>query len=187
MASVQLHFQGSVAAWILGIANLRQNVIPFRAKGKEVLQRSLAKLCLSDLLGYRKAVQQQAYLGNNEDLLEYMRCKGIMTMTTKAVRTWLRNNDGFPDDYLHNNLQLEDCDIDHILPRSVGGQDHPFNYFVLPKRLNGSLNGWWTPQKQVLLGREVSRTAKNFFIWVKEEGMRLGVNPNNFHQHRYSM
>ena len=68
-----------------------------------------------------------------------------------------------------------------------GGSDHPYNYVLLPKRLNGSFGGWWTAPKQVYIGKATARTAKTFFIWVREEGKRLGLNCNEFHQKRYSM
>ena len=164
-----------------------------RVESEDALHRRLGRLALSHLVScvfnseYTGGVQQQAYLGNNADLLEHMRSNGLKTMTTKRVRTWLKKNGGFPEGYKSAHLCLDECDIDHILPTTVGGQDHPYNYVLLPTRLNGSLNQWWTAEKQLYLGRQTARTAKNFFIWVREEGARLGLDCNNFHEQRYSM
>lgn len=151
------------------------------------LRLLMARLDLRHVSQDEGELQQQAYLGNNEQLLQHMRDRGITTMTTKSVRSWLEKNGGFPLGYQDANLCLADCDIDHILPNSVGGQNHPYNYVLLPKRLNSSFNGWWTAQKQVYIGKKTAKTAKNFFIWVREEGRRLGLDCNDFHQMRYSM
>jgi hypothetical protein len=157
------------------------------------LQQRLARLALSHLSSivlnsdYIGGVQQQAYLGNNEALREHMTRKSMTTMTTARVRKWLEDNGGFPPKYTNAKLSLADFDIDHILPKSVGGQDHPFNFVLLPKKLNSSLSGWWTAEKQAYIGRATARTAKNFFVWVREEGKRLGLNCNDFHQKRLSM
>ncbi len=162
-----------------------------RAESQVALQTRLANLQLQHVAVFDSecegGLQQQAYLGNNEQLLQHMRDRGTISMTTKSVRNWLEKHGGFPLGYENANLCLADCDIDHILPNSVGGQNHPYNYVLLPKRLNGSFNGWWTAQKQVYIGKKTARTAKNFFIWVREEGSRLGLDCNDFHQKRYSM
>ena len=105
-------------------------------------------------------------------------------MTTAAVRTWLKNHDTFPAAYKQQGLSLDDCDIDHILPRSVGGIDHPYNYYILPKKLNKRWSGWWTAHKLTYMGATNARSAKDFFLWVRDEGDRLQVDYNAFDQRR---
>ncbi|DBB17052.1 TPA: hypothetical protein ACH3X3_014144 [Trebouxia sp. C0006] len=135
----------------------------------DALQQRLARLALSHLSSivlnsdYIGGVQQQAYLGNNGALREHMTRKSMTTMTTARVRKWLEDNGGFPPKYTNAKLSLADFE-------SVGGQDHPFNFVLLPKKLNSSLSGWWTAEKQAHIGRATARTAKNFFVWVREEG-----------------
>ena len=160
-----------------------------RERGQQALRACLANLGLGHLESVMQDTrhQKQAYLGNNEDLHEYMKAKKIKTMTTRAVRTWLEENGSFPQGYHNAGLTLAGCDIDHILPATIGGQDHPYNYFILPKPLNGSFNCWWTCHKQEFMGRDNVRTAKNFFKWVKEQGRRLGLDCNDFHEQRFSM
>ena len=132
-------------------------------------------------------MQKQAYLGNNIALREHMLRNSKTTMTTASVRSWLERNGGLPTGYTNAYYSLADLDIDHILPKSVGGQDHPYNYVLLPKKLNNSLSGWYTFQKEGYIGRAAAKDAKNFFVWARDEGKRLGVNCNDFHQKRLSM
>lgn len=44
-------------------------------------------------------------------------------------------------------------DVDHIVPRSLGGADHPLNYQLLDSSLNRSLGATWSLEKCVLAGR----------------------------------
>lgn len=63
---------------------------------------------------------------------------------------------------------LVGMDIDHIVPRSLGGADHPSNYQVLPSSLNRSLGNAWGPEKCRLAGARcadavaVSRSCGEF-------------------------
>lgn len=44
-------------------------------------------------------------------------------------------------------------DIDHIVPRSLGGADHPMNYQVLGSSQNRSLGARWDADKCLMAGR----------------------------------
>jgi hypothetical protein len=44
-------------------------------------------------------------------------------------------------------VNLNGMDIDHIVPRSLGGADHPSNYQVLPSSVNRSLGAAWNHAK----------------------------------------
>ena len=111
-------------------------------------------------------MQKKSYLGNHADLLAHMKSTGKRKMTTAAVRTWLKNHDTCPVAYKRHGLSLDDCDIDHILPTSVGGIDHPYNYYILPKKLNKRWSGWWTAHKLTYMGANNARSAKDFFLFV---------------------
>ena len=53
-------------------------------------------------------------------------------------------------------------DIDHIVPRSLGGADHPSNYQVLDSSVNRSLGNAWNEAKCAAVGAE--RCAKAVHI-----------------------
>lgn len=63
-------------------------------------------------------------------------------MSTNAFRSLL----------LASGTSLTDVDIDHIVPRSLGGADHPANYQLLDRSLNRSLQDSWGPAKCRLAG-----------------------------------
>ena len=44
-------------------------------------------------------------------------------------------------------VNLVGKDIDHIIPKSLGGADHPSNYQVLDSSLNRSLGATWNREK----------------------------------------
>jgi len=51
-------------------------------------------------------------------------------------------------------LDLTGLEIDHIVPRSLGGADHPANYQVIPMKVNRSLGNTWTPAKCASVGAQ---------------------------------
>lgn len=55
---------------------------------------------------------------------------------------------------ISRGIDLRGKDIDHIVPRSLGGADHPANYRVLDSGLNRSLQDTWGPGKCRLAGRK---------------------------------
>ncbi len=137
-----------------------------------------------DMRAATENMQKQSYLGNHADLLAHLRATDKQKMTTASVRTWLKKHDRFPAAYKRQGFSLEDCDIDHILPRSIGGIDHPYNYYILPKKLNKRWSGWWTAHKMTYMGTANAKAAKNFFLWVRGEGDRLQIDYNAFDQQR---
>lgn len=136
-------------------------VMPFRDQGEAALKQVLKSLNLSVATD---EMQKQSYLGSHADLIAYMKAAGKRKVTTAAVRTWLKKHDTFPAAYKRLKLSLDDCDIDHILPRSVGGIDHPYNYYILPKKLNKRWSGWWTAHKLTYMGAANTKCAKDFFL-----------------------
>lgn len=56
-------------------------------------------------------------------------------------------------------VSLVGMHIDHIVPRAMGGADHPLNYQILPRELNQSLGASWGPDKCALAGAAACRDA----------------------------
>ena len=125
-------------------------------------------------------------MGNNVDLLEHMRSNNIGRLRPKTVLKWLKDHDSFLDAFRQQGLGLEDLSVDHILPSSIGGINHPYNYYILPKSLNNQWSGWWTQEKLTCMGEGNATTFKAFLLWLKEEGDRLGIDYNAFDHNRYT-
>ena len=130
--------------------------------------------------------QKQSYLGNHVELLEHMRLSNMSRMTTTAVWKWLQQHDKIPHAFSKQGLMLEDLSIDHILPTSIGGVDHPFNYSVMPKELNNNFDGWWTEEKKNYMGALNTEIIKQFRLFVLAEGERLGIDYNAFDPKRHT-
>ena len=114
-------------------------------------------------------MQQEGYLGNNRALLQHMIENGLQTMTTTAVQKWFQENDCFPSSYVAEGWEQQDCHIDHILPAHLAGPDHPYNYFVLPGRVNMVWNGWWTKHKRTYMGKANYKTFVQFVMWARAQ------------------
>ncbi len=50
-------------------------------------------------------------------------------------------------------------DVDHIVPRSLGGADHPSNYQLLPSSVNRSQGAWWGIDKCLSVGVAICAAA----------------------------
>jgi hypothetical protein len=55
---------------------------------------------------------------------------------------------------LTQGISLLGKDIDHIVPKALGGADHPSNYQVLDSSLNRSLGKTWNVEKCAMAGDE---------------------------------
>jgi hypothetical protein len=51
-------------------------------------------------------------------------------------------------------VALDGMDVDHIVPRSLGGADNPENYQLLPASVNRSLGNTWNEEKCLSVGAE---------------------------------
>lgn len=65
-------------------------------------------------------------------------------MSTSAYRAMLSAS----------GIALDGMDVDHIVPRSLGGADHPDNYQLLPASVNRSLGNTWNEDKCLSVGGE---------------------------------
>jgi len=79
---------------------------------------------------------ERFYCGYIHELVLYA---GNNPASTRQVRNWLLT---------HSHLcpvdNFTECDIDHIVPRSLGGHDHPYNYYIMPTSMNKKFNKWMT-------------------------------------------
>ncbi len=67
---------------------------------------------------------------------------------------------------------LAGLDIDHIVPRSLGGADHPLNYQPLSSSVNRSIGNTWNIAKCLSVG--VTRCAAAIAISMRCGSYRLG-------------
>lgn len=65
---------------------------------------------------------------------------------------------------LELGISLAGKDVDHIVPRSLGGADHPSNYQLLDSSTNRSLGNTWNRQKCIAVG---SRCAEAMAVSMK--------------------
>ncbi len=56
-------------------------------------------------------------------------------------------------------IALDGLDVDHIVPRSLGGADHPSNYQLLESSLNRSLGATWNTDKCAAAGVKICAAA----------------------------
>lgn len=63
-------------------------------------------------------------------------------MSTSAFRRLL----------ISQGQNLVGMDVDHIVPRSLGGADHPANYQLLPSSVNRSIGNQWDAEKCAATG-----------------------------------
>lgn len=58
-----------------------------------------------------------------------------------------------------NGIDLDGLDVDHIVPRKLGGADHPSNYQLLDSSLNRSLGATWNADKCAAAGVKICAAA----------------------------
>eukprot|EP00808_Paulinella_micropora_P014578 g50701.t1 len=71
-------------------------------------------------------------------------------MTRAQVRAWVlahRSSLYFCDYFDKNGVRKVPFHIDHIIPDSLGGADHPRNYALMPEIFNQRFASWWMPAK----------------------------------------
>jgi hypothetical protein len=54
---------------------------------------------------------------------------------------------------------LAGMDVDHIVPRSLGGADNPANYQLLPSSVNRSLGAAWDRSKCEMVGPQCAKAV----------------------------
>lgn len=126
-------------------------------------------------------LQKDGYLGNNRLLLAHMIATTKGKMSRGEVRSWFEvNSECFPKSYEDQGISLGECEIDHILPRSLGGVDHPYNYYILPRDINRDWSGWWTREKRSYMGKTNYKKFQHFVLWTTSEAELRRVDYNDF-------
>jgi hypothetical protein len=105
----------------------------------------------------------ELYLGNIPELVKFANEKHPNGMCTRQVRGWLmrKENQRFIPSYLEDT----NFAVDHIVSASIGGIDHPYNFFLLPRVLNNAFSGWATIEKKRLVGKEAWGQALDLQRW----------------------
>jgi len=79
---------------------------------------------------------------------------GCRQVSTGEHRAHLRNQ----------GVELEGMDVDHIVPKSLGGADHPSNYQLLDSSTNRSLGNTWDVVKCVSAGPKCLAAIASSFV-----------------------
>lgn len=100
----------------------------------QVLVELAAAVDAANLEKFRAATKSQG--------VKSLRCED--GMSTSAFRRQLATE----------GVDIQGKDIDHIVPRSLGGADHPANYQLLSSSLNRSLGNQWGSEKCLAAGAQ---------------------------------
>ena len=57
-------------------------------------------------------------------------------------------------------LQHKLIQVDHIIPRALGGTDHPSNYMLMYRSINIWFGGFFSREKQTYIGKHIVDQAK---------------------------
>ena len=106
-------------------------------------------------------MRRLTYLGHHPLLRHYMRKREINRMTPQQVRK-----------VLAPHVLLCGLEVDHIIPKSVGGWDHPRNYCLVPIHLNRAWANNWTSDKRAMLGPTITQSACGFARWATAQAER---------------
>lgn len=109
--------------------------------------------------GFHDRTDSIIYLGYHPFLRQHMCKHRVNRLSTQQVRAVL-SGIGVP---------LGGKQIDHIIPKSVGGLDHPRNYCIVPIDLNRAWANNWTDEKRAVLGHSIIRSACDFAQWTKAQ------------------
>eukprot|EP00808_Paulinella_micropora_P002492 g41697.t1 len=96
-------------------------------------------------------------------------------MTRAQVRAWVlahRSSLYFCDYFDKNGVRKVPFHIDHIIPDSLGGADHPRNYALMPEIFNQRFSSWWMPAKAQYIGHTAARSAIIFAKYIKKKYTR---------------
>ena len=95
------------------------------------------------------------------------------------VTKWFKAN---PAQLKGTGLSVDDISTDHILPRSVGGHHHVFNYYIMHKSHNSHFRDNWTPEKRAYIGKQGVKLAQGFATWCRDKSdiRYFNFNPGNY-------
>ena len=103
----------------------------------------------------------------NFDLIRDMKAKFHNgPILAGEITKWFKSN---PQQLDGTGISIDQISTDHIIPKSVGGYDHLFNYYIMPKGHNSHFKDNWTPEKQAYVGKQGVKIAQGFSQWCKDK------------------
>jgi len=136
--------------------------------GKRVLRQILRKM--KSLYKRSEVRVAPVYLGYVDPLKNTKRF-----MSRGQVRSWIKKNkkNPFLRDYFDEKGRRKLAwHVDHIIPVSVGGLDHPRNYAIMPQVFNTEFGGWWSAAKAQYITLTAARHALLFAQYVRKKVQR---------------
>ena len=103
----------------------------------------------------------------NFDLIRDMKAKfHNRPIPAGEITKWFKSN---PQQLDGTGISIDQISTDHIIPKSVGGYDHLFNYYIMPKGHNSHFKDNWTPEKKAYVGKQGVKIAQGFSQWCKDK------------------
>ena len=103
----------------------------------------------------------------NFDLIRDMKAKfHNRPIPAGEITKWFKSN---PQQLDGTGISIDQISTDHIIPKSVGGYDHLFNYYIMPKGHTSHFKDNWTPEKQAYVGKQGVKIAQGFSQWCKDK------------------
>eukprot|EP00808_Paulinella_micropora_P007094 g32680.t1 len=136
--------------------------------GKRVLRQILTKM--KSLYKRSEVNVAPLYLGYVKPLTNTKRF-----MSRGQVRNWIKKNkkNPFLRDYFDGKGRRKLAwHVDHIIPASVGGLDHPRNYAIMPQIFNTEFGGWWSAAKAQYITVTAARHALLFAQYARKKLQR---------------
>ena len=93
------------------------------------------------------------YLGHHAGLAAHMRRHRVRYISAREAWRALLLSDKYYD-----------LEVDHIVPKTMGGLDHPMNYALVPAALRRQWGCGWTDHKRATLGYRITQSACDFCI-----------------------
>merc|ERR1712224_246158 len=98
-----------------------------------------------------------------------------------GVTKWFKKN---PQQLVGTGIEASEVSTDHIIPRSVGGHNHLFNYYIMPKSHNSHFRDNWTDEKRKYVGLQGVKLAQGFSQWCRAKAAPdldySKFNPDNY-------
>ena len=120
-----------------------------------------------------RKTQLVSYMGNCTEALAYF--KGKNKVTRYMLRNYFKTQTGQEVWAGLGIGPLGDVEFDHIYPLSHnGGYEHLYNYFAMPKELNGSEEfKYYCLLKSEYIGPNIRKDAENFMHWIARKAEHM--------------
>lgn len=117
------------------------------------------------------------YAGECDALEKYLKKKGLFRYATtahwRAIREWLKGQDGRK--YLKEmcGLDPDSVQLDHIRPKDSGQLDHMYNCYFMPASLNAHFGDRWDNEKKIYIGDRARTKSRRFMQWYAKQAAAL--------------